>query len=182
MKVKPLKERATPVVKAAEADKSESKPSFRIREILVPIDFSDCSRKALRYAIPLAKTYQAKLTLLNVVAAHPMMGRAAGAGFTDVTSPLRAAAQKQLMALAASEANGELEVKSFVRAGEASAEILAEARSLPADLIVISTHGRSGVTHLILGSVTEHVVRSAPCPVLVVREKEHDFLATLARD
>ena len=54
-----------------------------------------------------------------------------------------------------------------MRAGDASAEILAEARSLPADLIVISTHGRSGVTHLILGSVTEHVVRSAPCPVLV---------------
>jgi len=69
--------------------------------------------------------------------------------------------------------------KSLVRAGEPSAEILAEVRRLPADLIVISTHGHSGVTHLILGSVTERLVRSAPCPVLVVREKEHEFLATL---
>ena len=88
MKTKPLKERGG-VVKGAAAHSRENEASFRIREILVPIDFSDCSKKALRYAMPLAKLHGAKLTLLNVVAAHPMMNPAAGAGFPDVTSPLR---------------------------------------------------------------------------------------------
>jgi nucleotide-binding universal stress UspA family protein len=57
-------------------------------------------------------------------------------------------------------------------------EIIEAARSLPADLIVISTHGRTGLKHVFLGSVTEHVVQRAPCPVFVVREREHEILAS----
>ena len=188
MKVKPGNRRGSVVMEMGAKDErliagaTSAEAPFRIKEILVPIDFSDCSRKALRYAIPFAKAHGAKLALLNVVPAHPMISRAVGADFADVTSPLRAAAQKRLAALAADEVHGELLAKSLVRSGSPSAEILAEARSLPADLIVISTHGHSGVTHLILGSVTEHVVRSAPCPVLVVREGEHEFLAGAGKD
>jgi nucleotide-binding universal stress UspA family protein len=62
--------------------------------------------------------------------------------------------------------------------GSPTLEIVEMARSLPADLIVISTHGRTGLKHVVLGSVAEHVVRRAPCPVLVVREEEHEILAS----
>jgi universal stress protein A len=188
MKVRPMKERGSVVLEVGDRDETlltsaaGGEAPFRIKDILVPIDFSECSKKALRYAIPLAKAQGAKLTLLNVVPSHSAMGQTAGVDFTAITSPLRAAAQKRLAALAADEVRGEVLAKSFVRAGLPSAEVLAEARSLPTDLIVISTHGHTGVTHLILGSVAEHVVRSAPCPVLVVREKEHEFLARAGKD
>ena len=186
MKVKPTSKRGSVVMQVSDKDEKmlaaagPPEAPFQIKQILIPIDFSDCSKKALGYAIPFAKAHGAKLTLLNVVPAQ-LSGPAAGAGFADVTSPLRATLRQRLATLAAG-VRGEVETNSLVRSGSPSAEILAEARSLPADLIVISTHGHSGVTHAILGSVTEHVVRSAPCPVMVVREKEHEFLAGRRKD
>ena len=89
---------------------------------------------------------------------------------------MHASGEKQLSALAAAEVRGELSVDTVIRTGPVAAEIIAVAQSLPADLIVVSTHGRTGLKHVLLGSVTEHVVRHAPCPVFVVREKEHEFL------
>ena len=86
-------------------------------------------------------------------------------------------AEKELAVLAAeSHTNGAHSVRSFVRVGHAPNEITKAAKELDADLIIISTHGYTSWRHLCMGSTSERVVRTAPCPVLVVREKEHEFV------
>lgn len=142
-----------------------------LKRILVPIDFSECSKKALQYAVPLARQFRAELTLLNVI--HPYVP-------VSTLSPLP-------MAMPEGDGAGlkELQVSigdsvpsaTLTRFGEAWAEIVAVAKEQGADLIVISTHGRTGFEHALLGSTTEKVVRHAPCPVLVVRQREHEFVA-----
>jgi len=69
----------------------------------------------------------------------------------------------------------QVSTETSVRSGQPAFEIIEAAKVLPADLIIMSTHGRTGLKHVFLGSVTEHVVRQAPCPVLVVRDREHEF-------
>ena len=155
---------------------------FRIRNILVPIDFSDCSRKALQYALALAKERDASLILLSVVSVHFAIGKPSSIADMQFTNQARAKTRKALHALIQSEVHGEVTAKSLVRVGSPSAEILAAAATLPADIIVIATHGRTGLTQTLLGSVTEHVVRSAPCPVLVVRERERECLVSEQSD
>ena len=85
--------------------------------------------------------------------------------------------EKKLAELVTEEVHGQVLADSLVRSGSPAIEIIAAAKELDADVIVISTHGYTGLTHVFLGSVAEHVVRRAPCPVLVVREKEHEFIA-----
>ena len=86
-------------------------------------------------------------------------------------------AEKDLAALAAElQTNGPHPVASFVRVGHAPNEITKAAKDLDADLIIIATHGYTSWRHLCIGSTAERVVRTAPCPVLVVREKEHEFV------
>jgi nucleotide-binding universal stress UspA family protein len=168
----------------AAAGKGPVASSFRLKKILVPVDFSDCSKKALRYAIPLARQHEAAVTLLYVVAVPTWPGTGDGGGFnysfepdfTAMEADMRASGGRQLSALAEEEARREVSTDTLVRTGSAAIEIIEAAKSLPADLIVISTHGRTGLKHVWLGSVAEHVVRRAPCPVLVVREREHEFL------
>lgn len=149
---------------------------FRFRKILVPIDFSDCSKKALRYAVPLAKQHDAALTLLNVVPIPPWaVGEASGG--ENVPTLQRASGEQELARLMTEVIHGEVAADSTVRVGSPAAEIVELAKSLPADIIIISTHGHSGWGHVFKGSVAERVIRHSPCPVLVVRECEHEFLA-----
>ena len=150
---------------------------FRIKNILVPIDFSECSKKALRYAIALAKEHEADITLLNVVFTNFAIGEVSSVEYAEFAREMQAKAHRELQALAAAEVHGDVIAKSLVRAGAPTTEILGIAAGMPADIIVISTHGRTGLKHAFLGSVTEQVVRRAPCPVLVVREHEHECLA-----
>jgi len=91
---------------------------------------------------------------------------------------MREGGEKELAKLSADEMRREVAVEALVRTGSPAVEIIEVARSLPADLIVISTHGRTGLTHVLLGSVAEHVVQRAPCPVFVVREEEHEILSS----
>jgi len=160
----------------AAASRSPAVSPFRLKRILVPIDFSDCAKKALQYAIPLAKEHEAALTLLYVVPTNYASGEYGGIDYASLEADMRASGDKQLSALAVDEVRGEVSADTLIRTGSAAAEIINVARSLPADLIVVSTHGRTGLKHVFLGSVTEHVIRHAPCPVLVVREREHEFL------
>ena len=153
------------------------KPPFKISRILVPIDFSECSRKALRYALPLAKQHGASLTLLYVVPPAYGGGEYVGFNFAEMEAKLIATGEKDLAQLALDEACDEVPAGALVRVGRPADEIVGLARSLPADLIMISTHGRTGLSHVFLGSVAEHVVQRAPCPVFVVRECEHEILA-----
>jgi len=148
---------------------------IRIKNILVPVDFSDCSEKALRYAMPLAEQNKAAITLLHVTAGC-VTGGFSAVDYVQLRGEMRASAEHQLSELVAQQKNDEVKVEFRTAEGDAGSEIIAAARTLPADLIVISTHGRTGLAHALLGSVAEHVVRRAPCPVLVVREHEHEFL------
>ncbi len=143
---------------------------FKIKTILVPVDFSDCSRQALKYALPLAGQHDATVALLYVIPTPPYaMTEYGGVDFASIESELRANSERQLAALVKEEAQ-DVKTETMVCAGSPGEEIILTAKSLGADLIVISTHGRTGLKHVFLGSVAEHVVRHAPCPVLVVRE------------
>lgn len=182
MKAKPTSKPGAVLLEVTDKDEkllasAKAATPFRIKSILVPIDFSDCSRKALRYALALAKEHNGDITLLHVVFTNFATSESAGIDYVALTREMRAKALRELQALAADEVHGEAIAKSLVRAGSPTAEILGTAASMPADIIVISTHGRTGIRHVLLGSVTEHVVRRAPCPVLVVREHEHECLA-----
>jgi nucleotide-binding universal stress UspA family protein len=152
------------------------KSPLKLKHILVPIDFSECSKKALQYALPLAKEHQAALTLLYVVPPTYRGGEFGGIDYATLESEMSVSGEKELAKLAVDEVRGEVSADTLVRVGSPAREIIETARSLPADLIVISTHGRTGLKHVFLGSVTEHVVQRAPCPVFVVREREHECM------
>src|SRR4051812_38050953 len=151
------------------AASSPAAPRVQIKSILVPLDFSEPSKSALNYAVQLAGQFGAKLFLLHVIepvatpdfAYYPLMmendkviGKAKGA--------LNQAVAKSGLDL-------KLVGKALVRNGLAFNEITQAAESLQVDLIVIATHGYTGLKHVLLGSTTERVVRHARCPVLVVR-------------
>jgi universal stress protein A len=169
-----LNRRDEPLMDAA--TRTAVKSPFKLKRILVPIDFSDCSKKALQYALPLAREQQAAITLLYVVPPAYGSGEYPAIDYAQFEASLRESGEKQLAKLAVDEVRGEVPGDTLVRAGSPSREIIEVARSLPADLIVISTHGRTGLKHVLLGSVAEHVVQRAPCPVFVVREREHECI------
>jgi universal stress protein A len=160
------------------ATRLAAKSALHLKHILVPIDFSECSKKALQYALPLAREHQATLTLLYVVAPAFQVGEYPGVDQAQLLANAKKNAKKELTQWAAAEVRAEAPTDIIVHMGTPSRQIIESARSLPADLIVISTHGRTGLKHVLLGSVTEQVVQRAPCPVLVVREREHEILAT----
>lgn len=154
-------------------------PNWRLKNILVPVDFSPASKNAFRYALRFAEEFGAEVTLLHVIEPAPATRFAAIPGFpempafpeTDFSEP-----KKNLRALIASGTNGNLERPRWkMRTGVPSHEIVDAAKEADADLIIIATHGYTGWKHFCIGSTAERVVRAAPCPVLVVREKEHEF-------
>jgi universal stress protein A len=185
MKVKPGNRSGEVLLKVNRRDESlllaandtQEESAFRIKDILVPIDFSDCSKKALRYAIPLAKEHEAALTLVYVVPNCYAVGEYGGLAYVPVAEELHMSATKELADLIANEVKGEVPATARVFMGNPAHQITEVARTLPTDLIIISTHGRTGLKHVFVGSVAEHVIRHAPCPVLVVREQQHEFLA-----
>jgi len=182
MKVKPGKRTDEVVLELGRRDEplltAAGAAAFAIKRILVPLDFSECSKKALRYALALARQHSAALVLLYVAGTTPAYGPLdyAPVDFGNVQQEMEAGAAKQLAKMIEDEIGDAVPAEAIIRAGMASTEIVEAARELTADLIVISTHGRSGLKHVLLGSVAEQVVRHAPCPVLVVREREHEFL------
>lgn len=142
-----------------------------LRHILVPLDFSACSEAALPYTASLARKYGAKVTLLHVIPTQMYaVGEADFWQLSDqVLTTLEQEARQKFAAVFSPAEREQLEVAEKVTQGVPFAEIIEEAKEQAVDLIVMATHGRAGVSHLILGSVTEQVVRQAPCPVLTVR-------------
>ncbi len=141
-------------------------------KILVPIDFSEPSDEALGYALFLARASGAGIHLLNVVEPIPTYS-----GFQEmpiVFSETQTAerCREELAKVADKYRSADLSVTSEVTLGPAADGIAAKAGTWPADLIVIATHGYTGLKHVLLGSVAEKIVRYAPCPVLVIRRKE----------
>jgi universal stress protein A len=150
---------------------------LNLRKILVPIDFSDMSKHAFQYALRFAEQFRCKIVLLHVIEPETVIAGTSLA--VDVFAQLEddiTAAKAELAALAASSRNRPNSVASAVRTGHAPNEITKAAKDLDVDLIMIATHGYTSWRHLCISSTAERVVRTAPCPVLVVREKEHEFI------
>jgi universal stress protein A len=140
-----------------------------ITRILVPTDFSVDAEAALKYAVELARGFQATVHLLHVVE-DPL---AAGVWSSDVYTAEIAGLQINLVRDAEARLRrivpeGAGTVSTEVRTGPAARQILESAREKAVDLIVMGTHGRTGLAHILMGSVAEKVVRLAPCPVLTM--------------
>jgi universal stress protein A len=151
---------------------------LHLKKILVPVDFSDASKKALKYAFRFAEQFDCEIVLLHVLEpVSPTVGSPLVLEvFLDAEDPL-STMEKKLAALSAQSHNNDANsISSTIRTGHAPNEITKAAKDLDIDLIVIATHGYTSSRHLCIGSTAERVVRSAPCPVLVVREKEHEFV------
>ena len=141
------------------------------KKILCPIDFSDASRTALETAADLARRHGASLTLFH---AYPVPGYTFPDGSFVASSKmmeeLAEAAKAHLDEWKAMAVRlGVPGVEAVTAVGEPAHEIVAFAREQKCDLLVLGTHGRTGLSHALMGSVAERVVRKAPCPVLTVR-------------
>ena len=143
-----------------------TRTGFELARILVPTDFSDCSELAFQYAHQLAREFDAELRLVHVINPHafPFGDKYTALDPAQLLRETDAAAQKQMRSIG-SKAGARYSVR--VIHGSPAVEICHDAND-DADLIVISTHGRTGLGHLLIGSVAEHVVRYAHCPVLVI--------------
>lgn len=138
----------------------------RFRTILHPTDFSPGSDAAFRYACDLARDYDARMVVVHVLdAGAPIV--ADGVILPSGLDELRDLARRQLEAVG--PANPTIRAECALREGPATSEIVDAATEFRADLIVMGTHGRTGFGRLLLGSVTEEVLRKAPCPVLTVK-------------
>ena len=151
---------------------------MNIRSILLPTDFSECARHAVPYAARLARLVGARVVCLHVI--EPVVP---AVGWTPIAEPLPVAdvgerledsAARELPRFAGCEEFEGLDVEDVITRGEAAAEIVRVAAERRADLIVISSHGRTGLGRILFGSTAESVVRHAPCPVLVVKPPESD--------
>ena len=148
-----------------------------ISKVLVPIDFSDYSKSALKYAVNFAKIFKADIFLIYVV--EPIiyppdfsMGQIA---IPSVSTEWDERAKEELDKLAKTEISSDVNVKTIIKTGKPFVEIIETATEENIDLIIIATHGHSGVEHILFGSTAEKVVRKAPCPVLTLREPIKGF-------
>jgi universal stress protein A len=137
---------------------------MHIRYILAPTDFSAPANRAITAAFELAQTFGADLSLLHVIAV-PVYAIEVALPLAELEQDARRALARLLPEAAAAG----VAVTRLVDMGVPFQKILETARAEQADLIVMSTHGRTGLGHLVLGSVAERVVRLAPCPVLTIR-------------
>jgi universal stress protein A len=144
---------------------------MEVRHLLVPTDFSEGSKPALEYALGLAQTFGAKLTLLHVVELPSYLTDAHTAVHLSMAmrDVMQGSAQRELAHLLPEGWGAAVEVAHQVALGVPHQKILATAVAEQVDWIVMATHGRTGLSHLLMGSVAERVVRTAPCPVLTIR-------------
>jgi universal stress protein A len=151
---------------------------MQIRTILLPTDFSECGNFALSYAASLARTFKASIICLNVI--EPIVPTVGYSGMTeplpiaDIAEQLEDSAERELPKLAECDDCEGLNVEEMVVHGEAAAEIVRVGKEKGADLIVIASHGRTGLGRILFGSTAEAVVRHAHCPVLVVKPPQEE--------
>ncbi len=154
---------------------------IELRNILLPTDFSEPSANAGKYGKALAETFHARLHVLHVIEESALVYPLVGYEGTfpplpqlreDVEKEVRSRLEKLLTANERQALRAELSV----RTGSPFVEIIRYAKDQNIDLIVMGTHGRGPIAHMLMGSVAEKVVRKAPCPVLTVRHPEHEFV------
>jgi nucleotide-binding universal stress UspA family protein len=155
---------------------------IKLKNILVPTDFSEYSKYALNYAIAFAQNFKARIILIHITPEREMDS------IRQVSTYLQPGKLEELLRRRESEDRRQLEefippelkkgmeVETVHKVGMPFLEIIRTAKERGVDLIVIGTHGRSGLSHMLFGSVAENVVRQAPCPVLSIRHPEHEFV------
>ncbi len=158
------------MAKTTSTEKQKAKaPAIRPGKILVSTDFSDNARQALPFAKGYAEQFGSLVYLVHVLEPAPFLSDMQDVPLVLSDEQLQQKAHDDLQALAAQEFGPSVRVENLVREGKPYQEIVAAAKELNVDLIVISTHGRTGLKRAFIGSVAELVVRHAHCPVLVVR-------------
>ena len=146
---------------------------MEIRSILLPTDFSECGNFALSYATSLARTFGARIICVNVI--EPIVPTVGYTGMTeplplaDISEQLEDSAERELPKIAECEECADIEIEELIVHGEAATEIVRVAKERDVDIIVIASHGRTGLGRILFGSTAEAVVRHAACPVLVVK-------------
>ena len=148
-----------------------------LKKILVPIDFSNYSKNALRYAVNFAKKFDSKIYLIYVVepVIYPSDFSMGQVTFPIADLEMTERAKEELNGLAKAEISTDIFVETLIKTGKPFVEINETAHELDIDLIIIATHGHTGMEHLLFGSTAEKVVRKAPCPVLTLREPIKGF-------
>jgi nucleotide-binding universal stress UspA family protein len=153
---------------------------LEIKLILCPIDFSQFSIRAYRYALSVAEHYRARLVAQHIVEIwrYPYADYGASAGdYAEFCRALREGGKEQLQEFVKNHTHDEIQPELVVHQGTAPDCVLSFAQAQKADLIVMGTHGRRGYDRLVLGSVTNRVMRRAPCPVLAICKPPHDSVA-----
>jgi len=155
---------------------------IRIKNILVPTDFSDFSRYALNHAIAFAQTFKAKITLIHVTPEKELDSFRQVSTFFEpgqlekLLKERESEDRRQLDEFIPPELKKGIEVEIIHTVGIPFLDIIRTAKEKKVDLIIIATHGRSGLSHMLFGSVAEQVVRKASCPVLSIKHPEHEFV------
>ena len=147
-----------------------------LKKILCPIDHSDCSKEALKYAVSFAMRDEAKLYLLHIIDIRSF-NESLNAMPTQIPdNETLEQLRIKLLDCIPEEIRDDMDVEATVIQGIPFAEIISTAKKKEIDMIVIGSHGRTGLKHMMMGSVSEKVVRKAPCPVLTVRQPGHEFV------
>jgi len=151
---------------------------IQLKKVLVPTDFSEYSQHALQYGLSFSKEYRAQMILLHVIEDpfYPSTGANFGFDMEDYFRRMEDDSRERMARMVPPEIEKEISVERIVARGSAFLEIIRLAKERGVDMIVLATHGRTGLAHVLMGSVTEKVVRKAPCPVLVVRKAQHEFV------
>jgi nucleotide-binding universal stress UspA family protein len=162
----------------SDAAENQHPAPLQLRKILLPTDFSGCANYALPFAAAIARATQAVVICVHVV--EPIVpavgytGLAEPMPMAEISEQLEDSAERQLPQLAECEDLRGLKVEEVIVHGDPAAEIVRVAAEREADLIVVSSHGRTGLGRIIFGSTAEAVVRHASCPVLVVKPPQED--------
>jgi len=158
-----------------------------IKTILLPTDGSECSWKAVAYALAIANQHGARVVALHVIDQADVdqmrrglvEGPASGELFAKVRKDHEDMVESLLREVVGAAQRAGVPIETTWVIGFPAKDIVRLATEVQADLIVVGTHGRRGMSHLLLGSVAERVVQTAPCPVLTVRRAEHEFVEGL---
>jgi nucleotide-binding universal stress UspA family protein len=150
-----------------------------IKSVLVPTDFSDASEAALNYGKSMADAFGAALHLVHVMEdllAHAWAAEVYVASAPNLREEIERESRLRLSTMLPEAERERLRAQVALLAGNPFIEIIRYAKANDIDLIVMGTHGRGPIAHMLLGSVAEKVVRKSPCPVLTVRDGQHQFV------
>lgn len=147
-----------------------------LKRILVPTDFSDSGKTALRYAVAMADQFGAAVDLMHVIEPPPPGALLSRLPVEELKQKMTENAEQQMEELHSEWGDYAFPVTRLIIHGYPFVEIIRQAKESDADLIIMGTHGRGAIGHMLIGSVAEKVVKKAPCPVLTVKHPEHEFV------